>query len=77
MADPDWNDPCAVAAWLKPQLHQVAVGAQVVMFRHDLVQTTYSQANYQALLSLYRGAVSECAKKTGTSAGRRRAFIAG
>lgn len=76
MADPDWNDPCAVAAWLKPQLHKVAAGGGVVTVRHGDQQTTFAPADYQALLSLYRGVVAECARKTGATTGRRRAFVA-
>jgi hypothetical protein len=76
MADPDWDDPCAVAAWLKPQLPKIAVGQGVVSIRHGDEQTTFSNANYAALAGLYRTAVSECAKKNGSRIGRRRAFIA-
>lgn len=75
-ADPDWDDPCAVAAWLKPQLYSVATGGGVVDIRHGDERVSYSQGNYQGLLSLYRSAVSDCARKSGTSAGRRRAFVA-
>lgn len=77
MADPDFDDPCAVAAWLKPQLHKIAVGQQVIEIRHGDDHTIYSQANYPALLTLYRDAVAECAKASGSTTGRRRAFIAG
>jgi hypothetical protein len=77
MADPDWNDPCAVAAWLKPQLHKVAAGQATAQVKYGENQVSYSQANYSALLTLYTDAVSQCAKKTGGTTGRRRAFVAG
>ena len=75
-ADPDWNDPCAIAAWLKPQLYAVAVGNAVVSVRHGDEKVDYGAGNYPALMTLYRNAVSECAKKTGSKVGRRRACIA-
>jgi hypothetical protein len=76
MADPDWTDPCAVAVWLKPQLYKVATGASVVSIRQGENQNSFSQANYQALMALYREAVSDCARKSGATIGRRRAFVA-
>lgn len=75
-AEPDWDDPCAVATWLKPQLHNVAAGNSVVDVRHGDERVAYGAGNYQALLTLYRNAVSECAKKNGSQTGRRRAFLA-
>ena len=77
MADPDWNDPCAVAAWLKPQLHKVAAGQGTAEVRYGEQWVKYSQANYSALFTLYTDAVSQCAKKNGVTTGRRRAFVAG
>jgi hypothetical protein len=77
MADPDWNDPCAIAAWLKPQLHLVAAGQAKAEIRYGDRWVTFSQGNYSALLSLYNDAVSQCARKNGTATGRRRAFVAG
>lgn len=76
MADPDWTDPCAVAAWLKPQLYKVAAGTSAVSIRQGENQNSFTQANYPALMELYREAVSNCAKKTGSKTGRRRAFVA-
>jgi hypothetical protein len=73
--DPDWNDPCAVAAWIKPQLYKVAAGVAVVDIRSDGNRVAYSQGNYPALVALYQQAVSECAKKNGSKIGRRRAFV--
>jgi capsid protein len=75
MADPDWNDPCAVATWLQPQLHAVAAGTSVVDVRSGDNRVAYGQGNYAALLSLYRNAVTECARKNGSKTGRRRAFV--
>jgi hypothetical protein len=75
-AEPDWDDPCSIATWLKPQLYAVAAGNAVVEVRSGDNRVGYSQGNYQALAALYRNAVSECAKKNGTSVGRRRAFVA-
>jgi hypothetical protein len=77
MADPDWNDPCAIAAWLKPQLYKVAAGQGTLQVRYGEQWISYSQSNYTALLTLYNDAVSQCAKKNGTTTGRRRAFVAG
>lgn len=77
MADPDWDDPCAIVAWLKPQLFKVAAGQQTVMVRHGDEQWQFSQANYSQLQQLYAQQVSECAAKNGTRVGRRRAFTAG
>lgn len=77
MADPDWNDPCAVAAWLKPQMHKVAAGLATVEVKYGDNAVKYSVANHSALLALYNDAVSQCAKKSGTTTGRRRAFVAG
>ncbi len=76
MADPDWNNPCAVATWLQPQLHAVALGNTIVDIRDGDQRVAYSQGNYPALLALYRNAVSECARKSGSRTGRRRAFLA-
>lgn len=76
MADPDWNDPCALATWIQPQLYAVATGTAVLDVRSGDNKVTYGAGNYQALLSLYRNAVSECARKTGSKIGRRRAFVA-
>jgi hypothetical protein len=75
-AEPDWDDPCAVASYLKPLLHAVAAGTSVVDVRSGDNRIAYGAGNYQALAALYRNAVSECAKKNGTSVGRRRAFVA-
>lgn len=75
MADPDWSDPCAVATWLQPQLHAVAAGTSVVDVRSGDNRVAYGQGNYAALLSLYRNAVTECARKNGSKTGRRRAFV--
>jgi hypothetical protein len=76
MADPDWDDPCAVASWLKPQLYKIAAGTSVVSIRQGENQNSFTQANYPALMALYREAVSECAKKTNAKTGRRHAFVA-
>jgi hypothetical protein len=73
--EPDWNDPCAVATWLQPQLYAVAAGNAVVEVRSGDNRVGYSAGNYQALLSLYRDAVSQCARKNHSKVGRRRAFV--
>jgi len=75
MADPDWDDPCAVAAWLKPQIYKVGLGSVTVSVRHGDEKVDYGPGNYQALIQLYQDAVSECAKKNGSRVGRRRAFV--
>jgi len=76
VADPDWTDPCAVLAWLRPQVYKVAVGLQVVTLRHGDTTTTFSQANKADLTALLRQLESECAAAQGLTT-RRRAFIGG
>jgi hypothetical protein len=76
MADPDWTDPCAVTAWLAPQLYKVAAGQAVATVKHGEEMVTFSQANFQALQALYLQASSDCARKSGATTGRRRAFVA-
>lgn len=74
MADPDWTDPCAVLAWLRPQFYKVSAGMQeirVVYAGHD---TTYNAASAEKLGDLMRRLESECATKQGATTGRRRAF---
>lgn len=74
--DPDWTDPCAVLAWLRPQYYKAMAGGHVISVRHGDTQTTFDQSNLPQLASLMRQLESDCAKKQGTSA-RRRAFTAG
>lgn len=77
MADPNWEDPCAVLAWLRPQYYKVVAGAAVVTLQHGDRQTTYSQANKEELGRVFRQLESECAAAQGSTTGRRRAFTAG
>ena len=72
----DWEDPCQVAAWLKPQLAKVLAGRQTIMIQHDGVMVQYGQARSKDLLSFYREQVDACSKATSGSSGRR-AFIGG
>jgi hypothetical protein len=77
VAEPsDWDDPCQVATWLKPQLAKVLAGRQTLMVQHDGVTVQYSQGRSDALLAFYRMQVDECQKQTSGSSGRR-AFIGG
>lgn len=77
MADPDWTDPCAVLAWLRPQYYKVAAGRQTVTTVHGDTQTTYSRSNLRELVAVMRDLEAQCAKAQGSTTGRRRAFIAG
>jgi hypothetical protein len=77
MADPDWTNPCAVLEWLRPQYYKVMAGLAEVTTQDGDTSVTYTQANKAELGSLMRQLESECAKRNGTSTGRRRAFVAG
>jgi hypothetical protein len=77
MADPDWNDPCAVATYLKQQRISIATGMQEQRIVYAGRDTTYFQANPDKLDALIAQFDNACAKKNGTCAGRRRAFRAG
>lgn len=77
MADPDWTDPCAVLAWLRPQYYKVVAGLATVTTQHGDTTLTFGQANKDGLATLMRQLESECAKAQGLTAGRRRAFVAG
>lgn len=77
MADPDWTDPCAVAAWLRPQYYALAAGGTATRIVYAGRDTTYTPADADKLLALLRTKESECAAKTGAKIGRRRAFRAG
>lgn len=76
-ADPDWTDPCAVAAWLRPQYYALVTGGAATRIVYAGRDTTYTPANADALLALLRTKESECAAKTGAPTLRRRAFRAG
>lgn len=73
-ADPDWTDPCAVLQWLLPQYYRVLSGQAEIRIAYKGVDTTYGQANIEALKGLKVELETECAAKTGKSAGRRRAI---
>jgi hypothetical protein len=77
MADPDWTDPCAVAAWLRPQYYALVTGGSATRIVYAGRDTTYTGANADQLLALLRAKESECAAKLGAKIGRRRAFRAG
>lgn len=74
---PDWNDPCAILAWLTPQYYRVVAGLAVVEIRHGDTTTSYGQANADKLTALMQRLRTECAAKNPTSKIRRRAFTAG
>ena len=76
-ADPDWNDPCAVLAWLKPQYYGVLAGAGEIRIAYAGRDTTYGQANITELRALKLQLEDECARASGTTTGRRRAIVAG
>jgi hypothetical protein len=77
MADPDWTDPCAVLAWMRPQFYKVQAGLQEIRILYAGNDTHYGLANLPALQSLMRQLESECAAKQGATANRRRPIIAG
>jgi hypothetical protein len=75
--DPDWNDPCAVLAWITPQYYRVATGRGVIEVRHGEATTRYGQADVDKLDALMLRLRAECARLNPLSRKRRRAFIAG
>lgn len=75
--DPDWTDPCAVAAWLRPQYYALVSGGTATRIVYAGRDTTYAPTDSDKLLALIRNLESECAAKTGARTGRRRAFRAG
>jgi hypothetical protein len=72
MIDPDWGDPCAVLAWIRPQYYKVVAGAQVVTIHDGDQQVTFSQANKNDLAALIARLEADCQGRP-----RRRAIIAG
>jgi hypothetical protein len=74
---PDWTDPCAVLAWLRPQYYAVASGTAEVEIDYAGRRTKYSMASITRLDALMRELESACARKQGVTTGRRRAFTAG
>jgi hypothetical protein len=78
MADPDWNDPCAVLAWITPQYYRLVAGQTTIEVRYgDHATVRYSQANVDKLDALMQRLRTECARKDSNSRIRRRAFTAG
>lgn len=77
MADPDWTDPCAVLTWLRPLYYKVASGGQEIRITYAGRDTQYGLSNLPQLAALMRQLETECARKSESNTGRRRAFIAG
>lgn len=78
MADPDWNDSCAVLAWITPQYYRLAAGQTTIEVRYgDHATVRYSQADIDKLDALMQRLRTECARKDANSRIRRRAFTAG
>lgn len=78
MADPDWADPCAFAAWLRPLVAKLAVGQGVVRVRSGANrETQYGPADLKAAQTLLAQKEAECAAKNGACTGRRRAITFG
>jgi hypothetical protein len=75
--DPDWNDPCAVLAWITPQYYRVVAGRGVLEIRHGDTTTSYGQANVDKLNALMQRLRFDCAAKNPHSKIRRRAITAG
>jgi hypothetical protein len=76
MADPNWSDPCAILAWLRPQYYRIAAGLQTtkVRFRHGdgEREVMFSQGNLKSLEELMSRLEADCAGR-----GRRRAIVCG
>jgi len=77
MADPDFSDPCAVAAWLKQVRINIAAGLQEQRIVYSGRDTTYFASNPDKLDALIAQYDNACAVKNGSTIGRRRAFRAG
>lgn len=75
MADPDWTDPCAVLAWLRPLRFKIKAGLQEIRVAYKGRDIQFSQANIDALDAFYREVERDCAAKQGDPRTfRRRAF---
>lgn len=74
MADPDWTDPCARAAYLRPLYYKLLAEGGVVRVRAGSRETQYQPADADKLAALLAAAESECAAKQGLTTGRRRAI---
>jgi gpW len=78
--DPDWSDPCAVLAWLRPRYYALAAGGQTVLVRYGEREVRYAPGNpgdADKLAALIRQLEADCAVKQGARTGRRRAFTFG
>lgn len=75
MADPDWTDPCAVLAWLRPQYYRVAGGLQEVKIVYGGRETQYGIASLEKLDGVIARLESQCAALEGRT--KRRAIVAG
>lgn len=73
----DWNDPCAVLEWIKPQFYRVMAGQQTIQVSHDGSTVQYGQANKRELAALMRTLEDECKTSQGVANRTRRAFVAG
>lgn len=64
MADPNWEDPCAVLAWLRPQYYRVAAGLQKVQIRHGDKAQAFGQADIGKLDALMARLERQCAAQS-------------
>jgi len=77
VADPDWTDPCAVLAWLRPQYFKAMAGLATVTLTHGDTTVTYGQANKRELQAFFRELQSQCDAAQGVKTHRRRAILGG
>lgn len=63
--EPDWNDPCAALAALKPAYYQAMAGGVILEVRFGTEWTKYSPANFDKLEALILRLEASCAKAKG------------
>jgi len=73
--DPDWTDPCAILAWLRPQYYKIVAGAKVIRTQHENSSVTFSEINSKNVAAVFRQLEDACARSQGLKG--RRAIVAG
>lgn len=75
--DPDWSNPCAVLAWLRPKYYLAISGGTAVSVKYGGREIEYSSRfnNLPQLETLLRKLERDCAVASGTS--RRQVILAG
>lgn len=61
----NWEDPCAVLAWLRPAYYRMLAGGSEVEVRFGEEWVKYGQGNSSECASLILRLEGECAKKQG------------